>query len=344
MRLLIITQKVDTDDLILGFFHEWIAEFSKKFKAVVVICLFKGKFDLPDNVAVLSLGKEKWRSKLKYIFLLFYFSLRYFNRYDAVLVHMNEEYVVLAGWLWRLMGKKVFMWRNHHIGNRMTDVAALFCNKVFCTSKYSYTVKYKKTVLMPVGVNMGMLANATPVPRKVRSILSHGRVDPSKNIHVFVEALGILKKQNVNFTADIYGNPSSRSEAYLNNLKTRSLELSLEDALTFHPGVQIQHMSPIYGSHQIFVNLSPSGMYDKTIFEAMTCGCLTLVSNDNLKGGIDDRLIVKKREAEIVAQQLKDILALAPKEVEDMVAQERTFATGHSLQHLAEKLYSIIRS
>jgi glycosyltransferase involved in cell wall biosynthesis len=338
MRLLIITQKVDTNDLILGFFHEWIAEFATKFKAVVVICLFKGKFDLPDNVAVLSLGKEKWRSKLKYIFLLFYFSLRYFNRYDAVLVHMNEEYVVLAGWLWRLMGKKVFMWRNHHIGNRMTDVASIFCNKVFCTSKYSYTAKYKKTVLMPVGVNMDMLASVAPVPRQARSILSHGRVDPSKNIHIFVEALGLLKKQNVPFTADIYGNPSSRSEAYLNNLKTRSLELGLENVLTFHPGVQIQHMGPIYGSHQIFVNLSPSGMYDKTIFEAMTCGCLTLVSNDNLKGGIDDRLIVEKREPEAVAQQLKAILSLSEKDAQQIIKQEQEFAAGHSLRHLAEKL------
>ncbi|MCX6718807.1 MAG: hypothetical protein NTZ38_00260, partial [Candidatus Taylorbacteria bacterium] len=197
MRLLIITQKVDENDPVLGFFHGWIAEFSKRFKAIVVICLEKTTYELPGNVAVLSLGKEKWRSKAKYVFLLFFFSLRYFNRYDAVLVHMNEEYVVLAGWLWRLMGKKVYMWRNHHAGSTMTDIAAMFCNKVFCTSKYSYTAKYKKTVLMPVGVDMSRF-NSDPenMPQSGRvknSILFLGRIAPVKKVDVFIEALGLLK-------------------------------------------------------------------------------------------------------------------------------------------------------
>ncbi len=328
----------------MGFFHEWISEFAKKFKSVVVICLFKGAFDLPDNVAVLSLGKEKWKSKLKYIFLLFYFSLRYFNRYDAVLVHMNEEYPVLAGWLWRLMGKKVYMWRNHNIGNRVTDIASLFCNHVFCTSKYSYTAKYKKTILMPVGVNMDMFAEPSSVARRPRSILSHGRIDPVKNIHIFVEALGILKKKGVDFVADIYGNPSARSDAYFDNLKIRSHELGLNDVLTFHPGVPVHLMKDIYSAHEIFVNLSPNGLYDKTIFEAMTCGCLTLVSNDNLRGGIDDRLIVKERDAEAVAHQLAELLALSSGDKQKMVEQEQVFARGHSLSNLSEKLYSILHS
>ena len=170
-RLLIVTQKVDRDDPILGFFHDWIAEFSKHFKSIVAICLMKGKYDLPGNVAILSLGKEKWRSKAKYVFLLFYFSLRYFNRYDAVFVHMNEEYVVLAGWLWKLMGKKVYMWRNHHSGNIMTDIATFFCNKVFCTSKYSYTAKYKKTILMPVGIDTNIFQIHNSISREKNSIL-----------------------------------------------------------------------------------------------------------------------------------------------------------------------------
>ncbi|MEK9177846.1 MAG: hypothetical protein AAB777_01860, partial [Patescibacteria group bacterium] len=209
MRLLIITQKVDRDDPVLGFFHGWIEEFSKRFKSIVVICLFKNKYDLPGNVAVLSLCKEKWRSKAKYIFLLFYFSLRYFNRYDAVFVHMNEEYVVLAGWLWRLMGKKVYMWRNHHAGNRMTDIASIFCNRIFCTSKYSYTAKYRKTALMPLGIDVTKFRIEKSVRQSTDrikdSILFLGRIAKTKNVDVFVEALGILKNKGIVFSADIYG-------------------------------------------------------------------------------------------------------------------------------------------
>ena len=51
-------------------------------------------------------------------------------------------------------------------------------------------------------------------------------------------------------------------------------------------------------------------MYDKTIFEAMACGCLTLASNDNLRGQIDNRLIIGERDAKRVAEHLARTLSL----------------------------------
>ena len=58
MKLLICTQKVDKNDDLLGFFHAWIAEFAQNCEGVTVVCLFRGEVDLPENVRVLSLGKE----------------------------------------------------------------------------------------------------------------------------------------------------------------------------------------------------------------------------------------------------------------------------------------------
>ena len=58
MKLLIITQKVDDHDDVLGFFVRWIEEFAKYVEKVTVVCLQKGTYYLPDNVTVLSLGKE----------------------------------------------------------------------------------------------------------------------------------------------------------------------------------------------------------------------------------------------------------------------------------------------
>src|SRR3989344_8687589 len=59
MRLLIVTQKIDRDDDLLGFFHQWICEFARHCESVTVICLEKGEYALPANVRVLSLGKER---------------------------------------------------------------------------------------------------------------------------------------------------------------------------------------------------------------------------------------------------------------------------------------------
>ena len=71
MKLLIVTQKVDKNDPILGFFHRWIEEFARHVEFVTVICLGVGEYSLPVNVKVLSLGKEKKKSRLKYIFMFY---------------------------------------------------------------------------------------------------------------------------------------------------------------------------------------------------------------------------------------------------------------------------------
>lgn len=360
MKLLITVQKIDIDDPILGFFHRWIEKFSEHYQKITVICLEKGECNLPSNVRVLSLGKElrertdlgnSKRSvlggqlqKIKYIARFYHLIWRERKNYDAVFVHMNQEYILLGGKLWLLLGKKVFMWRNHHAGNFLTDIASLFCSKVFCTSRYSYTAKYKKTVLVPVGVDTEKFKVQNEKCKVANSILFLGRIAPSKNVDIFIEALGLLKKRGVNFTASIYGDALSKDAGYFEKLKLKARELGLDDILKFHAGVPNHETPTIYNAHEIYVNLSSSGMYDKTIFEAMACGCLVLASNVNLQGQIDGRLIINERKAEVVAEYLARAMFCPGEEKIKMIKQGMVFAKTHSLKALLAKLYSAISS
>lgn len=353
MRLLILTQKIDINDPILGFFHSWIEEFSKNFEKITAICLQKGECNFPPNVKVLSLGKEKLKAdsfkllafrKIKYTINFYKYIWKERKNYDAVFIHMNQEYVLLGGIFWKIFGKKIYMWRNHHSGSFLTDVASAFCEKVFCTSKYSYTAKYKKTVLMPVGIDTDKFIKleSSKVNKVKNSILFLGRIAPSKNVDIFVEALGLLKKQGVEFNANIYGDALVKDIPYFERIKSRATELGLENMLRFHNGVPNHQTPEIYNSHEIFVNLSSSGMYDKTIFEAMACGCLVLASNDNLKDQIDSRLVIENRKAEEVFKQISVILSLSEKEKQEIISENIKFAETHSLKNLSERLKSIL--
>ena len=104
---------------------------------------------MPSNVKVFSLGKEQQlrgrtdlgnfkRSVLEEQWLKIKYALNFYKyiwqerkNYDAVLVHMNQEYVLLGGIFWKLFSKKIYMWRNHHSGYFLTDIAALFLYKSF---------------------------------------------------------------------------------------------------------------------------------------------------------------------------------------------------------------------
>lgn len=345
MKLLIVTQKVNKNDPVLGFFHRWIIEFAKHFEFVTVICLEMGEHDLPSNVKVLSLGKEERQSRLQYLIHFYWYIRHERNNYDAVFVHMNQEYLILAGWLWRLAGKKVTMWRNHYEGSFLTDFAAMFCHKVFCTSKYSYTAKYKKTVIMPVGIDTELFKPVGSLNRVKNSILFLARIASSKRPDVLIDSLNILSEKRVDFTASIYGDPSKGGEEYYQSLKDKVVRCGLADQIIFHSGIPNHETSAVYSKHEIFVNLSPSGMYDKTIFEAMACGCLSISSNKNLDGMIDDSLLFDEGDANSLADKL--LVLLTKPEVEKSRLRRESVelvSSKHSLSMLAASLKNIVKS
>lgn len=341
MRLLIITQKVDQNDDVLGFFHGWIAEFAKHAEQVTVIALGVGEYHLPANVRVFSLGKERGVSRLDYVLNFYCLIWRERNNYDTVFVHMNQEYVLLGGLLWKLLGKKITMWRNHYAGSFLTRVAMMLSDKLFCTSKYSFTAGTKKTILMPVGIDTELFKKDNQATKKPNSILFLARISPSKKPHLIIEALRILQDEGVQFTADFYGNPLLQDIPYADSLKQKVKEYSLNDRVIFEKGVPNHETPRVYGVHTVFINSSPSGMYDKTIFEAMACESLILTSNLNLKGQIDDMFLFKEDDVHDLAQKLKTILRLGTEAQEKYGKMLRNYVVEkQSLSLLARALFS----
>ncbi|MBI2610943.1 glycosyltransferase family 4 protein [Candidatus Kaiserbacteria bacterium] len=339
MRLLIVTQTVDKNDPVLGFFHGWLREFSKYFERITVICLKEGKHELPHSVKVFSLGKESGASRLKYVTRFYGYIWTMRNDYDAVLVHMNQEYVLLGGKLWWLLGKPVYLWRNHYAGGLLTDIAAFWCRKVFCTSKYSYTAKYRKTVLMPVGIDTSVF-KPLPVLRKPRSILSLGRIAPSKHVEVLLEALGILKEKDVRVDADIYGDPLLEDAGYKKLLAKRTKELHLD--IRFHAGVPNAKTPELYSAHEIFVNCSRSGMYDKTIFEAATSGALVVASSRDFQELAGERFGFSGEPSEL-AEKIGSLLSAAESERQAIRKRLAELSKEHSLEALGRRLVEAIR-
>lgn len=356
MKLLIITQKVDKNDPILGFFHRWIQEFAQHFDLVTVICLEEGVHELqscdygsvrfarglPANVKVLSLGKEKKVSRATYLSRFYSYIWKERKNYDVVFVHMNQEYILLGGLFWKLFGKKIYMWRNHHVGSFLTDIAAGFCTKVFCTSKYSYTAKYSKTVFMPVGVDIEYFKPQQNIERRKGSILFLARFSPTKRPDLLIEALKNVADSGIEYTASIYGDPIESDVEYYESIKARVLKYRLEQRVTFYKGLPNYETPKIYSAHEIFVNLSSSGMYDKTIFEAMACSCLIIASNDNLRGRISDDFVFKQGDLKELTKKLEKLLDYSVGQKQVAVQELRKFTESHSLKNLANRLFKKI--
>lgn len=334
MKILIITQKADKNDDLLGFMHKWIEKLAQQCRSVIVICLAKGETDLPLNVKVFSLGKEQKMSRWQYVWRFFKYIWQERQNYDLVFVHMNQEYVCLAGLLWKMLGKKIFLWRNHPLGNLFTKIAVALSHRVFCVSEFAFVAKYDKTKLMPAGIDTELFKKDSLTEKAPRSLLYLGRISPIKKIDILIDALSILKRKNIKFNVNIFGNYSPANQEYYKRLRQRSAELAL-----WQEGVRYPDAPKVYNRFETFVNLTPSGSFDKTTLEAMACESLVLVSNRSYVGKIDARLIFMENNADDLARKIETIFSMTGQTKTELGAQLRDYViSNHGLNGLITKL------
>jgi glycosyltransferase involved in cell wall biosynthesis len=341
MKLLITTQAIDTHHPVLGFFHEWVAELAKHFEHITVICLIEGEHTLPDNVTVYSLGKEKGElGRIAYARRFLHLLSEIEKEYDAVFVHMNEEYVLLAGWYWRYHRKPVYMWRNHYAGSFLTGVAVAFCKKVFCTSMRSYTARYKRTMLMPVGVDIERFSEHPTAAHTPHSILFLSRMAPSKRPDMFIEALGMLKSRGVTFSATLVGSPTPEDQVFYSQLREHMHVLGLDKMVEFRSSVEHKDAPTVFENHEIFVNTSRTGMFDKTIFEAAASGCLVLASSEDFKNATSVAFYFTNAEG--LADKLQYLLTIDEEKRKEYRAILAKLVRDNTLLALVSKLVPVL--
>ena len=342
MRLLITTQAVDLNDPALGFFHLWIEALAKECEQVHVICLKEGIHRLPQNVSVHSLGKETGRSRLKYVWRFYRILYALRKDYDAVFVHMNSEYVVLGGLFWRQWGKHIVLWRNHRLKGFSTWLAVHMADTVLYTSPSAYVARFGNAKRMPIGIDTETFAPAgTRAPDN--SILFFGRLDEVKHPDVFVAALGKLYERGTSFSADIVGDPTHAGSLYAQTIHKAAGNLTRADVLQMRPSIANADAPELFRSHAIYVNLTPSGSFDKTIGEAASCGSIIVAANEVLRGILPDALIVDQLSAESVARGIEAALKLSADERTTLSRTLREYVVReHSLSLLARRLMGIL--
>lgn len=267
MKLLIVTQAVDTEDPVLGFFVRWIEEFAKHIERIEVICLKEGKHSLPANVRVHSLGKERGAaSRAAYTFRFLSLAWRFRRDYDAVFVHMNPEYVVLGGLFWRLWGKKIALWYTHKSVNIKLRIAVFFSHIVFTASKESFRLRTKKLHVMGHGIDTDFFSPDAGVSRGGWA-LSVGRLMRSKR-HDLAIRMAVQESKELH----IAGEGPERE-------RLRVLASELGARVHFLGGLTHAQLRDEYRKAAYLIHTSETGSLDKVVLEALACG-LSVSTND----------------------------------------------------------------
>ncbi|MEK7460532.1 MAG: hypothetical protein AAB628_03225 [Patescibacteria group bacterium] len=154
MKILLIAEKIDKNDEMFGYFHGRILDFVPYCEKLSIICLEENEHNIPKNVSVFSLGKEKRQSRLKYALNFYRYIWRERKNYDTVFVHMAPVWVVMGGVVWHILGKKVVLWYSHKFVDWKLRIAEKLASVILTPSENSFRIKSKKVVLCPHTVDL----------------------------------------------------------------------------------------------------------------------------------------------------------------------------------------------
>lgn len=336
MKLLICTQAIDQNDQNLGFFHEWVAAFAQEFDRVLIFTLRVGEHALPANVEIVTIRNGK-HSRLATAGRFISLVLKRRRDYDTVFVHMNPEYLLLTGFLWRCMRKPVTLWYTHKSVTPMLRIAECLSTRILSASHESFRLNSKKLVVLGHGIDaMHFSPPLTPPART--SFITVGRLSPTKRINLMLDAFCILHARGGTFDFTIVGGPATPQDyIYEEKLRTRIGKLPFAGQVHLVGPVSHRSLPSFLSGAHIFVNASTTGSLDKAVLESMAHGLIPVTSNEAFEEALPADLFVRSCAADDFAKAFEHAMAYEPGSFRAYVQKK------HSLALLIPRVAAVLK-
>lgn len=336
MNLLICTQAIDQDDQNLGFFLEWVSAFASEFDHVLVLALRVGSHALPPNVEVVAIrGGEQPRLKVAARFLSHVLKRR--RDYDTVFVHMNPEYLLLAGFLWRCMQKPVALWYTHKSVTLVLRIAERLATRILSASRESFRLGTRKLIVLGHGIN-GSRFSPPIVPSARNAFITTGRISATKRIDIMLDAFCLLHARGHLFDFTIIGGPAASQDfVYEQELRARIAALPFAERVHLMGPVSHRVLPQLLGGAHVFVNASTTGSLDKAVLESMASGLIPVTSNEAFEKVLPADLFVRTGTADAFASAFERAMSYEPERFRTYVKE------NHSLELLIPRIAALLK-
>jgi glycosyltransferase involved in cell wall biosynthesis len=348
LRLLLFNLAVDETHPALGFASAWITALAERVAHVEVITMLEGPADLPDNVVVRSVGKERgWGEARRTV--EFYRHLRAASAggVDVCFSHMMPLFTVMGGPLLRMRGVPIVTWFAHPKLTRQLKLAHRLSDRMVTSVAEAYPYRRDKLIVVGQGIDITRFA---PAPERVADpplVLYTGRLSPAKGVHTLLGAVrGAIDGGAPPFRVAVVGGPGvSSDEAYVDRLRAQRTDLGLDDVVNFHDPVPFAELPAWYQQASVFVNLTPTGFGDKVALEAMASAVPCLTSNDGYRETVGDhaeRLLYPAGDEVALGDRLGGLLRMTTAERAAIGADLRAKVTElHNIEVLADRLVEL---
>lgn len=348
MNLLMFNLAVDDKHVTLAFGLRWVEALAARFEHVDVVTMTAGQHQLPGNVTVWSVGRERgypeWLRALRFYWVVWRILRQ--RRIDVVFTHMIPVFAVLFWPIGLLTGLKNVLWYAHGATPGMLKLAHRLVDRVVSSTPQGFRLASDKVSFIGQGIDAARYQAVNRVSDSTFRILTVGRLAPSKGLDLLVATLAGWRS-DLDWHLTIIGDGTSESELqYAAVLRQQARNILGAERITFTGRLAPDAIVPFLARSDVFVNLSSTGSLDKAMVEAMASGCPVVSSNDAFR-----EIAITEGFRECAIEHSKEGLRLELDHLASMSAADRN-ALGarqaevarrdHTLDGLIQRLHDIL--
>ncbi|CEP68823.1 Glycosyl transferase, family 1 [Moorella glycerini] len=350
MHLLLFNLATDLDDPILGFTTAWITALARRMEFIHVITMRAGRVEVPDNVRVYSVGKEKGYSEARRLleFYRYLFRILRVDCIDVCFSHMIPTFTVLAAPILKARHIPIVTWYAHRHVSAMLKVAHHLSDQIVSSADSAYHYKRDKLEVIGQGIDTDLFSPDGTEPEDPPLLLCVGRLSPIKDQMTLIEAVHILRQRGYPVSCALVGDAPQAHHSYVEELRRRVEDLKLAGVVQFVGSVPNHEVVSWYRRCFAHVNCSPADhSLDKAVLEAMACGKPSFTSTlgfQNTVGQWEDMLLFHQGNPEDLAARLERLLCLGNRQRQAMAIELRQSVMRlHSLENLVDKMIMVFQ-
>jgi glycosyltransferase involved in cell wall biosynthesis len=341
MRLLVVNFEMDRLSRTMPWSQQIVNRLAQACEVVVVLTSRVGLYDSPPNVYVEVIPARPFGvpGRLGSQWLVNFQVVRLVRRYrlEVCFVHMAAGWAYRLSPCFRLLNIPVLVWYAHGTVNEELRRAHKAAIRVVTSTPEGFRIPSNKVRVIGQGVDTELF-NIQPRVVDARDILSVTRISPRKRIELLLEVIRHIKEKAGLRLRLIGTTITPDDQQYEIRLRDRMWRLGLQDSVEFVGFVPQEFIPYYYRASFLHLNVSQTGSMDKTVIEALACGCPVLTSNDAFFELLKDypEFIIRDDRPEAIVQQV--LVAYSRREQYDPQTLRRLVAGKHDMDSYIQKL------
>lgn len=332
---------MDLSSPVLAWQSRVVEKLALECEKVVVLTSQLGRVPKMDRVKIHLFPRRPYgipyRFGARWLLNFWVHSLCRKERIQGVFIHMAAEWSYLLFPCFRWLHLPVIVWYAHGTVSSRLRWAIRCVDRVVTSTPEGCRVTSSKIRIIGQGVDTDLFS--IPVERNLKDILYVGRISRRKRIHLLIQVLALLKKRGIANDSSLHlVGPilTSDDQVYERELISQIHDLGLETSVHFHGSKTVDEIPPFYTQSFLHLSLSETGSMDKTVLEALACGCPALTTNTAFREFLSSfpDFWMADASAEAVARQVEFIyqrrLKYDPNALREIVNREHSLSTyGH---------------